>query len=55
MVTCTQKELENLVAAASKCPSLKAAILTVPLSDHHRHLARKGGESDTSVGGGCEA
>jgi acyl-CoA synthetase (AMP-forming)/AMP-acid ligase II len=36
--------LENLVAAAPKCPSLKAAILTTPaLSDHHRHLARKGG------------
>lgn len=38
------QELENLVAAAPKCPSLKAAILTTPaLSDHHRHLARKGG------------
>ncbi len=42
--TNTTQELENLVAAAPKCPSLKAAILTTPsLSDHHRHLARKGG------------
>ncbi len=43
-VVCGPQELENLVAAAPKCPSLKAAILTSPvLSDHHRHLARKGG------------
>jgi hypothetical protein len=39
------QELENLVAAAPKCPTLKAAVVTVlALTDHHRALARKGGE-----------
>lgn len=43
-VVCGPQELENLVAAAPKCPSLKAAVLICPvLSDHHRALARKGG------------
>lgn len=45
-VACGPQELENLVAAAPKCPTLKAAIVIAPyLTDHHRALARKGGEN----------